>query len=483
MRAEHSRSVRLAATATGESESSLERRLNAARISVSVDPSLPGSLEIAALLLETLRRGLGHIELDPRGLSSRDLMGMAVSGAGVSKSGKISVGSSQIPGSVYVHVGYSAPPGVLCVMADGHGVRLASNGEGFSQQRAPTALGIAFAAASAAGEIFKRTAAVDTSRCVLPERLAFCPVSLEEDLEVAPIEYGGDIELILVGLGAVGTAVARILGALRFGPARALLIDPETFAIENLGTYTLGTLADLDRPKVELAAEALEGWSVQILKGNVQDAIGLIDTGELPWLRTAICGLDSIEARRSAQGLWPDRLIDAATGDTSVGVHETMADGGCLRCFFPEPTPSRSAAELLSEELGLPMELLKHGEKSLEESQLHGLTEGQRRRLAPHLGKPICGLASAVDIGAGENDSYRPSVPFVSQQAACLAVGRLLAARSGMPEMPNAVQYNAMIGPQQMTRLSRLPRPNCYCQQRAETIRAVRNQRSARVSV
>jgi molybdopterin/thiamine biosynthesis adenylyltransferase len=313
------------------------------------------------------------------------------------------------------------------------------------------------------------------------DRLDFCPVSLGRDLKVAPLKVGGPVDLGLVGLGAVGTAVARILGGLGFERASALLIDPETFAIENLGTYSLGTLADIGVPKVELAAAALEGWSLRLLSGPVEDAIAPVDAGSLPWPRTMICGLDSIEARRAAQGLWPDRLIDGATGDTAVGLHEAMTTGACMRCFFPDRIPARSAAQLLSEEIGLPVELLTQGDERLEEKELAELTERQRERLTPHIGKPICGLASAVGLGGAKDDTYMPSVPFVSQQAACLAVGRLLARRTGMVELPNTVQYNAMLGPLRMTKMTRPPRPGCYCQERADVIRMVRHERSGRL--
>lgn len=479
MRAEHSRSLRLAASASGESESALESRLSQARVSVSVDPDLPGALEVTALLLETLRRGPGEIQLDPHGLGQAEVERLVSAAAGVSETGVISVASPKA-NSIRVRIANSAPGGILSVLPDGHGVHLRTNGTRLPQFRAPSALGVAFCAAIAAGEIFKRMAEVGPTRCVRLEQLDFCPVSLGGDLSVAPIEIGEPVDLALVGLGAVGTAVARILGGLGFGPARALLIDPETFAIENLGTYTLGTLADLGAPKVELAARALEGWSLRLLSGPVEDAIEPVDSGDLPWPRTIICGLDSVKARREAQGLWPDRLIDGATGDTAVGLHEALAGEACLRCFFPDRTPTQSAAQLLSEEIGLPMELLTRGDELLEERQLAGLTERQRVRLAPHIGKPICGLASAVGLGGAEDDTYMPSVPFVSQQAACLAVGRLLASRSGMIELPNTAQYNAMLGPQRMTKITRPPRPDCYCRQRAEVIRAVRVERSER---
>lgn len=476
MRTEHSRALRLAALAAGETESTLEARLNRASVSVSVDPNLPGALEVAELLLETLRRGPGEVSVDPGGLRQAEVERLVAAGAGVSKAGTIEIARPDTD-SVRVRIADSAPAGSHCALADGHGMRLRTDGGQQRQLRAPSALGIAFAAAIAAGEIFKTTAGVGPTRCVHLGRLDFCPVSLSEDLTIAPIHVGGPIDLALVGLGAVGTAVARILGGLGFGPASALLIDPETFGLENLGTYSLGTLADIDIPKVKLAAAALDGWSLRQLCGPVEDAIGPIDAGQLPWPRTVICGLDSIKARRAAQGLWPDRMIDGATGDTSVGLHEALTGRACLRCFFPERTPARSAAQLLSEELGLPVELLMRGEKPLEQSQLAGLTEAQRQRLAPQVGKPICGLANAVGLGGDEDDAYMPSVPFVSQQAACLAVGRLLASRNSVLELPNTVQYNTMLGPQRMTKMTRPPRSDCYCRQRAEVIRAVRGER------
>ena len=61
-------------------------------------------------------------------------------------------------------------------------------------------------------------------------------------------------------------------------------------------------------------------------------------------------------------------------------------------------------------------------------------------------------------------------MPFVSQQAACLGVGRLIGAEVGIDGLPNFVQYDALIGPQATTRQSRMPSPICYCRQRVATI-------------
>ena len=485
MRPERSRGLRLAAVATGEPESRLERRLNQAEVSVSVDPTLPGAILIATFLLETLRRGPGHLNLDPAGLPEPQVASIVRTAGAVAIDATVAVGSPP-PGAVLVHVGRTAPPGTICVLADGHGARLATGGQRLAQRRLPSALGIAYTAAIAATESFKYTAAIDTTRSVHHNELAFCPVTLSHDLTAAVmLPAGTRVSLGVIGTGAIGTAHARILGGLDLALSYALLVDPETYDQENVGTYSLGTIADADakRPKVDLASAAMFGWFIDKQHSPVASAIAKMDAGELPWPPLVLCGLDSIDARHEAQGLWPDRLIDAATGDTVVGLHDVTPGGPCLRCLMPAPIARRSAASALAEELGLPVELVMHGDIDLNEQHLAELTIEQRERLAPFVGKPICGLASAFGLTGDSAETYRPSVPFVSQQAACLGVGRLIASLTGVVDLPNVVQYNTLIGPQSMTRLHRRPTPGCYCQQRASTIHILRSSRLARTVV
>jgi len=333
-----------------------------------------------------------------------------------------------------------------------------------------------------AGESFKHVVPIRPARRQLITDLSFCPVSLSADLTLAP-EMPPDFapDLGLIGLGAVGSTQARILGGFASDRlARALLVDPQLYALENLGTYSLGGYRDveLETRKVDLAAAALCGWTCVPLAGTAEDALGRIDAGSLPWPTTVLSGLDSIPARYAAQAIWPSRLIDAATGDTAVGLHDVERDGPCLRCMLPPGLAGESAAGKLARELGLPVELVMQGSHRLDEADLELLTPGAREQLRPHVGRPICGLADAIGLTGDGGETYRPSVPFVSQQAACLGVGRLIAAELGLSGLPNFVQYDALIGPQSMTRQRRAVRPNCYCQQRAATIGAVRASRS-----
>lgn len=482
MRLEHSRTLRLAARASCESESELARRLAQASVVVSLERTVPGAVETAATVLETLRRGPGRLYLDASTLTT-ELIAVLLAGAiAVAPDKSISLAGAP-PDAVRIHVGSCAPAGTICGFPDGYGARIGTHGQALQQCRPPTALGVMLAAALLAGEAFKYLVPVRPQRCRLHAELAFCPVTLGSDLALAP-DLSPDFapDLGLIGLGAVGSAHARILGGLTNGRhgGRGLLVDPQTYAAENTGTYSLGGYADSERntTKVDLAASALADWTLARLVGTAEEATALIDVGELKWPTTVLSGLDSIQARHAAQSLWPSRLIDAATGDTAVGLHDVASTGPCLRCMLPERSDAPSAATVLADALGLPIDVVMQGAHHLSQDDLSGLSVRERERLWPHLGTPICGLASAIGLTGDTSETYSPSVPFVSQQAACLSVGRLIATSVGLRGLPNFVQYDALIGPQAMTRQNRLPVSTCYCQQRARTIRAIRASRS-----
>jgi hypothetical protein len=94
------------------------------------------------------------------------------------------------------------------------------------------------------------------------------------------------------------------------------------------------------------------------------------------------------------------------------------------------------------------------------------------------LGKPVCGLAQAVGLTGLGADGYQPSIPFVSLQAACLAVGRLIANQLGL-RLPNLVQYDGLIGPHAAIIEEMRQHPDCSCATRASAIEQVRHQRGA----
>jgi hypothetical protein len=477
MNVEYSRPLRLGRGASGASEETLLAQLEGSRVSITVDPGVEQYATTAEILIDTLRRLPVGLGIDADCLERDVVQRLMERAAAIDPSRPLDTcGSGR--GGLRVHVGGGAREADLYGVPIRHGARVGTRG-GVGTATA-SGLGVFTCGALLAGEVFKRIAAVLPERATFPVQLQWCPVTLGSDLTLAP-ELDGEIklELALVGLGAIGTAITRILSLLEIS-GNAAVVDPEPFAPENLGTYSLGTAADAkSRPwKTSLAVEALPQMSVTPHNMKAEDFIDAVDRKETPWPRLVLSGLDSAEARREVQRLWPNRLIDGATGDTMCGLHDVRyGSGACLICHFPKRAQGQSASARLAAATGLPEKLLRKGDRLLSESDLESLSTGQRKQLAPQVGKPICGLAEAIGLSALDDGGYRPSVPFVSQQAACLVAGRLLAHVLDLKPQPTFVQYDALIGPGGITIEDRQRSEGCYCAQRAELIDAIRAQR------
>jgi hypothetical protein len=481
MRPEDSRTVRLAARATGAGESELEQRLTHAAVHVAVDPHLPGSIHCAEVLVTTLRRGPGQVSIDPDGLDRTVLDRLDRAASTIRPERPIQIGR---PSPRATRIAIGAVPGDICVVPDAHGGRL-SRGELPAQHRRPTMLGIVFTASLAAAEAFKDAAAIRSDRCVRHRRLDFCPVTLGPDLDRAQLPGSSWAPIVtLAGIGAIGTAQALILGGLT-DHGTAVLIDRQRYARENLGTYSLGAADDVlaATPKVALAERALNGWQHHRHGGDIADAIAAVDLGELPWTRVVLAGLDNHPARRDAQRFQADRLIDAATGDTAVGLRDTRPEGPCLACMLP-PAMASPIDALVA--LGIPEDVAHAPGDAIVDEHIIAAASDEKARavLTAHHGTPICGLLRAAGLTDVDVGDYMPSIPFVSQQAACLGVGRLIAIASGTDvELPNFIQYDVMVGPQRAIRQRRAATPGCTCQQRAAIIAQVRLERGAKTPV
>lgn len=500
----HSRILRLGADATGSAEADLLTTLAAARTVISVDAALPGTVATARLLLATLARTPGRLTLVTTTIPPATVAELLAIVRCIDPEHQVDTAAEvrehelSADTTLHLHLGTIAPRSITGaedrdqvessngvpsarVVADGYGAQLArSSRVGLTQHRTPNALGHMLAAAFAAGEAFAAAARVLPSRLHPLPHIAFCPVTLGSDLAAAPdLPDGLTIDAALLGLGAVGTAIAAILAGLPLH-GHLLLADRQTYAEENLGTYSLGDPTDVAavRPKVDLAASALRHrYVVALHHGELSDLPARVDAGELPWPSHVLTGLDSVPARYAAQRLWADHHIDAATGDTTVGLHDAVPLGPCLHCFFPTARDGPTAEQRLAEELGIDPALLGRDD-TWTEQELSQLPPAAAERLRPLVGTPKCGTAHTLgltDLAAGE---YRPSVPFVSQQAACLAVGRLLARLLGLSPTTNFFQYDTMLGPAIFDDEPRDPIATCYCQTRASVVHATRAQRN-----
>jgi molybdopterin/thiamine biosynthesis adenylyltransferase len=471
---------RLGAAVSDMSEEEVLAHLTAACVHLSIEPDLPGALLALRLTLTTLCRMPGRVHLSPEGLEKRQLTEMIADATNIDSRRILEVGESVPDDAVHLHIGLVAPSSsAIRVVPDGYGVHIVREvSEEITQARSAHPLGSVVAAAFGVAEAFKDMAPVVGPRRVDHRHLMWCPVSLSEDLTAAPLIEGPmQLDLALAGCGAIGTAIALILSEVD-ASGTILVLDRQVLGPENIATYSLGGEKDalLRRRKVDLVAERLGGkYTVIPRHGDLETLAEDVDKGQIRWPRLVLAGLDSVAARHQVQLLWPDNLIDAATGGTAVGLHHIVAGSGpCLRCFFPSGGRV-SAQEKLAEITDLPIELLGQGDEILLQEHIASLPAQNHERLAAHVGKKICNLASAMGLVEGAG-AFQAAVTFVAMQAACLAVGRLLAVELGM-KLPNFVQYDSLIGPRQDALEQRKPAPACYCQEKQERIRKIRARR------
>lgn len=480
MAVEHSRGLRLGAEVTGRSERDLEVALEGSRVVVSGDPDMPMAVLTLRVLLTTLRRGPGTLVLERGELASRDVEALAASVDGIDPERRLQiVRTAAGEPTARLHVGPTHGSAIRLV-PEGFGAHVAGQrSAAIRPVRAGNPLGAVYTASLGSAEAFKWITRVLPSRRVLHRHLRFCPLTLSSDLAVAPdLPHDLVFELALIGIGAIGTGVVLLLDELG-ASGRLLAVDLQRFGKENRGTYSLGTQADVMAApwKVELAKAGLPLFDVIPFCRPIEELPEAIDSGTAPWFPTVMTALDSPEGRRAAQRLWPDRLIDAGTGDTVLAIRDYEHGGRCMICVFPPNREGPSGAERLAEATGLSVSRAMRGDDPLTEEDLDGLAAEQRAGLEPYLGKPVCGLAQPFGLTSLDPGDYQPSIPFISLQAACLAVARLVAQSVDYHTGSNLVQYDGLVGPQRAT-IDQMRRvPGCTCQTRASVIELVRARR------
>jgi hypothetical protein len=480
---EHSRALLFAAGLTVTPRTYLEQLLDESIVAVSVDPSMPHSELAVRVLLTTLRRSPGILVLLSDGLSNRLIEELEAAVSSIDPSRPLRVArSADVTGGLRVCVGMLGDQKSIRIVPEGYGAHIAASGAVIRPARSANPLGAMYGAALGAAEVFKHTARVMTGRRVEHRHLQFCPVTLSGDLNAAPdSDYRDQLDMALIGAGAIGSGIALILSELSFS-GRLLVADPERYGRENRGTYSLGGEAEsISRPlKVDVIRSALLEFDVSTYAGRVEDLIVDIDSGDASWPPLCMTALDTARARRAAQRLWPDHLIDAGTGDTMLGFSEYRHGvDPCMMCLYREPSNGPSGTERVARALGLSLDLLAEGDTILIAEHLRGLSDEHRLRLQPHLGTAVCGLARATGLSEIGNDDYMPSVPFISLQAACLAVGRLIATKLQVTPTANFVQYDGLIGPQSASAVSMKRRTDCMCFARAGSIESVRKHRKS----
>ena len=166
-------------------------------------------------------------------------------------------------------------------------------------------------------------------------------------------------ETHLVGVGAVGSALVYTLA--HFGNIGGLLhlIDNDHVADSNLNRYVLMRRQDIDRWKVDVASEMLSGTGIRAnpyrsAYSQYVDEHG----GEVGLLLSPV---DSEEGRRGLAKTLPRRVINAATGGTTVTLStHGFGDGkACLHCLYPVDQGRPSREEVMADDLGIALETVQ----------------------------------------------------------------------------------------------------------------------------
>lgn len=155
---------------------------------------------------------------------------------------------------------------------------------------------------------------------------------------------GGSV--LLVGVGGLGAPAGLYLAAA--GVGRLVLVDDDTVALGNLQRQVLYTTADVDRAKVEAAAErlaalnpeiALEPRRERFTAANGDDlsaAVDLVLDGSDSFATRATVAAAAARTRRPLVS----GSVQGFEGQATVFAPFTAAEAPCFRCLFPEDPPA-----------------------------------------------------------------------------------------------------------------------------------------------
>jgi hypothetical protein len=299
------------------------------------------------------------------------------------------------------------------------------------------------AAAFAAAETMKRLLPIRDAVAGLTPTTAYCFWSLGVPRRSTPVLPRVALPVTLQGgNGAIGQAVLDVLVS---ADARGTLYVNDRGSIDdatNLNRSEEAEERDLEEEtaKVDLAVRRARESRIHVvpLRGDLRDVIARIETGDLPWPRLVIGAYDNVEARHELQSLWPDVLIDGATGDTMAQVLRVAwgSGGACCRCIFRiRPLGALEHDRAFTAMTGVAPERLaaaRRGEVVLAPEEI--VDPGVRAMLAGR-GRDVCGFLSDFDRWFAANNSGEPtllSVSFTSYLAGVLVASEVLKAAAGL---------------------------------------------------
>jgi hypothetical protein len=382
-------------------------------------------------------------------------------------------------------VGSSGRPKLPWTVINSNGwtARVSSMGNSLpSDCYSPNPIGALGAACLGVAEVFKRLICLRPERGQLHDKLFFSFYSyLIEDDPGPELPKELPVDLLLVGVGAIGNGTIHLLRSLPMS-GHISIVDNQCFGRENWGTSILVGPGDFGASKALTGQKWMQGKiAARGFHETIEEFQKRCGT-EIQYPKLVLNGLDKISARRAVQDFWPDQIIDGAIGPVSceVTLHPWGPDLSCLRCDFEEP---QIAAELVQRRAtGLRSERLTAPDSVISEEDIETAPPNMQDWLRQRKGKPVCSVVSegVLSLLASESQhaGFQPSVPFVACLSSCMIVAELVRyLQKASPVLETGFQFDVMIGPQRGNRKSHSRKTDCICVTRRKNIETLRRQR------
>jgi len=381
-------------------------------------------------------------------------------------------------------VGTEARPELPWTVINSNGwlARISSGGTQLSSQCNQTnPIGALGAASLGVTEVFKRLVNLKPDRGELADGLTFSFFSYQAGHENQGPELPETIalELMLVGVGAIGNAVVHLLNSLPLN-GNVWLVDRQEFGKENLGTCILIGPDDLNKGKAEFAknlltSSRLNARSVPLPVETLRYSLGT----EVPHPRLVVNALDNIDARHEVQQMWPDMIVDGAIGDfgCEVSLHPWSGDLSCLLCDFQHQ--DQSAETVQTEQTGLDKTRLTQPQSPVTLKDVNAARPEKREWLRQRIGNPICSVVSEAVLEMisqdKQEDGFAPSSPFVACLSGSMVVAELVRYILGWePVLQTGYQFDVLFGPQLGLKKRHTRKTNCRCVERRSNINKAR---------
>lgn len=146
--------------------------------------------------------------------------------------------------------------------------------------------------------------------------------------------------VLIVGAGGVGSPAALYLAAAGVGTLR--IVDGDAVSLSNLQRQILFETGDVDRPKVEAAAERLQGLNPHVRVEALNHALTADNAAEvLAGADVVLDGTDDFATRHRVNAACVAAGVPLVSGALGrwTGQVGVFAGRPCYRCLVPESPP------------------------------------------------------------------------------------------------------------------------------------------------